>query len=109
MMINQPQPTRKGKTMKKKFVDFFTALEEAYAIENDGTITDLYFEEELHSELGDVVVIYDEWNGNITIPIDENKEIEFDTASRTFHIKGFLGGYSEDPIETFNIRFLKLA
>lgn len=95
--------------MKKKFVDFFTALEEAYAIEIDESITDLFFEEELHSELGDVVVIYNEWSGNIIVPIDENKEIEFDTASRMFHIKGFLGEYSEDPIETFNIRFLKLA
>lgn len=95
--------------MKKRFVDFFTALEEAYVMEIDDTIMLPVFEEELHAELGDVVVIYDEWNGNIIVPIDENKEIEFDTSSRTFHIKGFLGEYSEDPIETFNIRFLKLA
>ena len=107
-MIDQPQTT-KGKTMKKRFVDFFTALEEAYVMEIDDTIMLPVFEEELHAELGDVVVLYDEWNGNIIIPIVENKEIEFDTASRTFHVKGFRGEYSEDPIETFNIKFLKLA
>lgn len=95
--------------MKKRFVDFFTALEEAYVMEIDDTIMLPVFEEELHAELGDVVVLYDEWNGNIIIPIVENKEIKFDTASRTFHVKGFLGEYSEDPIETFNIKFLKLA
>ena len=113
MMTNQPQPTRKGKTMstttKKSFVDFFTALEEAYAMEIDDTITLPVFEEEMDEDLGDVVVLYDEWNGSIKIPLDRNKEIEFETASRTFRVKGFSDASSGEFIDTFYIRFLKLA
>lgn len=112
-MIDQPQPTRKGKTMstttKKSFVDFFTALEEAYAMEIDDTITLPVFEEEMDEDLGDVVVLYDEWNGSIKIPLDRNKEIEFETASRTFRVKGFSDTSSGEFIDTFYIRFLKLA
>ncbi len=75
----------------------------------DDTITLPVFEEEMDEDLGDVVVLYDEWNGSIKIPLDRNKEIEFETASRTFRVKGFSDASSGEFIDTFYIKFLKLA
>lgn len=93
----------------KTFDDFFTALEDAYAMEIDGDITLPVFEEEMDEDLGDVVVLYDEWNGSIRIPLDRNKEIEFDEAGRMFSVKGFSDASSGEFIDTFYIKFLKLA
>lgn len=94
----------------KTFAEFFTALEDAYAMEIDETIMLPSFEEEMHAEFGDVVVIYDEWNGRITIPIADNKQIEFNKSGREYRVKGYRGGSETDEfIETFYIKLLKLA
>lgn len=93
----------------KSFDEFFDALSDAYAMEIDDTIVLPVFEEEEDEDLGDVVVLYDEWNGSIKIPLDRNKEIEFDEAGRMFSVKGFSDTSSGEFIDTFSIRFLKLA
>lgn len=89
----------------KTFDQFFEALQDAYAMEIDDTVMLPAFEEELHEEYGNVVIIYDEWNGHITIPIELNGQIEFDEVSRDFTLNGFTRAYEES---TFRIRLLKL-
>ena len=108
----QPQRAGKGKTMAtttKSFDEFFEALSEAYAMEIDETIVLPAFEEKEDGDLGNVVVLYDEWNGSITIPYSRNPLIDFDSMGRTYSVKGFSSSGSVDSIETFNIRFLELA
>lgn len=95
-------------TTTKSFDEFLDALSDAYAMEIDDTIMLPAFEEGEDVKHGDVVILYDEWNGSIGIPTDLNKEIGFDAIGRTYSVKGF-NSNSEDSIETFSIRFLKLA
>lgn len=92
----------------RTFDEFFDTLVDSYAIEIDDTVMLPVFEEEMDETLGDTLVLYDEWNGNITIPLDRNKDVEFDEIARSFEVKGFTERSDRELIETFRIRFLKL-
>jgi hypothetical protein len=94
-------------TTTVSFDEFLEALSDAYAMEVGNIITLPVFEEEMDEDLGDVVVLYDEWNGSIKIPYSRNPVIEFDKVGRTYQVKGF--AENEMLIDTFSIRFLKLA
>lgn len=93
----------------RTFEQFFDSLEQAYAMEIDDTITLPVFEDEMDEDLGEAIVLYDEWNGSIRIPADLNKEIEFDEPSRMFRVKGFSDSSPDEWVDTFSIRFLNLA
>lgn len=96
-------------TTAVSFDDFFEALSDSYAIEIDDMIMPSNFENEIDEELGEAVVIHDEWNGGIRVPQSMNPVIEFDTIGRTYSVKGFSSSGGGEFIETFSIRFLKLA
>ena len=98
-------------TTKKTFEDFFTELKKADAVQIGEDIVFPIFEKKEDKKGGFMIHIcgYRDESIAIAIPSNLNKEIEFDTASRMFRVKGFRAHSIHKESSHTNIRFLKIA
>jgi hypothetical protein len=100
MMINQPQPTRKGTTMIT-FDQLLDLFDSAYAVDIDDQVLFVYLEQDEEDENTYHINLENE---TLTISREDNEEIIVSTYTYTINVKSDWDG---NPRER-DVRFLKL-